>query len=884
MSLLRNITRGLRSLFRKNQVDRELDEELRAYLEMEAAEKMRQGISRKDALREVRLERGSLEVTKELVRSGGWEFFVETCWQDLRFAARILRKSPVFTAVAVLTLTLGIGATTAIFGVVDAVLLRSLPYRDPQRLVSIFEDMSSLGFLHKPLSAGTYVDLKAEKELFEDVAAGADHEDDLIDSSGEAQALTAEQVTQNVFSVLGVTPLLGRDFLPGENTRGQEHVVLLSYRLWRNRFAGNAKVVGQEVRINGEKYTIVGVMPAWFSFPNTGIELWRPIVFTAENFARRNERAFNVVGRLRSDVTLAEVNTRLSVLEKQAARQYPADMKGESRFFVEPLEENYTRDLRRGLETLLASVAFILLIACANMANLLLSRAAGRQREIAVRTALGANKRRIVRQLLTESTLLALGGGVLGIFLALASFAFLKNLVPEHFSRTVSLTLNLPMLTFAAATAFASSFIFGLVPALRSSRVSLDEALKEGTRGNTCSRYKKLGDVFIVGEVALSLMLLVGAGLLIRSLWNLQRVELGFQPDHVLTNYFAMAQPKYQDFSQRTQFFEHVLERVRAIPGVETAALTGVVPLTWKGGTVEFTPDGTDISPEVPFNANERVVTAGYFETMRIPLIRGRPFDSHDTEGSPFVAIVNFAMAEKFWPNEDVIGKRFKLGYPSSTSPWIQIVGLVGNVKQMGLSVPSRQEIYLPYLQTQGNYMWPRALVTRTSRDPRRTLEEVRQAVKSVDPEEPLDNVRTMDEIVDQETSQSQTQTILLSGLAALALIMACVGIYGVTAYTVAQRKFEMGIRMALGAYRGNILRLVLGHGARLAAAGVGVGITAAFAVTRLMSTLLFEVSPFDSLTFISVALLLTFVALAACYVPARRAMRVDPMVALRYE
>jgi hypothetical protein len=323
MSLFRNFATGLRALFRKNQVDRELDEELGAYLEMEAAEKIRQGVSRKDALREVRLERGSLEVTKELVRSGGWEFFVETCWQDLRFAARILRKSPVFTAVAVPTLTLGIGATTAIFSVVDAVLLRSLPYRDPQRLVSIFEDMSSLGFLHKPLSAGTYGDLKAERELFEAVAAGADHEDDLIDSGGEAQALTAEQVTQNVFSVLGVTPLLGRDFLPGENTRGQEHVVLLSYRLWRNRFAGNANVVGQQVRINGEKYTIVGVMPAWFSFPNTGIELWRPIVFTAENFARRNERAFNVVGRLRSDVTLAEVNTTCYFPARRAMRVDP---------------------------------------------------------------------------------------------------------------------------------------------------------------------------------------------------------------------------------------------------------------------------------------------------------------------------------------------------------------------------------------------------------------------------------------------------------------------------------------------------------------------------------------------------------------------------------
>ena len=390
--------------------------------------------------------------------------------QDIRYAVRTFLRNRGFVIIASLTLALGIGATTSIFSLVDAVLLRPLPDHDPQHLVAIFEDLSSIGFLHKPVSTGTYADIKAQKELFEDIAAASDQGDTLTDNTGELHSLTASKVTANVFSVLGVKPLLGRAFLPGEDSAGREHVVLLSYRLWRNFFGGNPGIVGQKIRLNDEKYTVVGVMPPWFSFQSKEIELWRPIVFTPQNYGQRTARGLNaVIGRLRSGVTLARVNAELALLEKQAALQYPDDMKGESRYFAEPLEESYTRDARAGLDLLMVAVSFILLIACANVANPLLSRAAGRQREIAVRTALGAKRIRIIRQLMTESALLALLGAVLGVFLALAGFGFLKNLIPENLSRTVSLTINLPVLIFAGLMTLSSSFVFGLAPALRTS-------------------------------------------------------------------------------------------------------------------------------------------------------------------------------------------------------------------------------------------------------------------------------------------------------------------------------------------------------------------------------------------------------------------------------
>ena len=887
MSLLRNITTGLRSLFRKDQVDRELNEELGGYLEMAAAEKMKQGMSRMDALRAVRLERGNLEVTKEMVRSGSWESFVETCWQDLRFGLRMLRKSPVFTTVAVLTLTLGIGATTAMFSVVDAVLLRSLPYRDSRRLVSFFEDLGKSGYPRIRVSPPTYLDLKAQTRVFEDVAAVNETGFNFSRDTTDARQLSGALVTYNLFAVLGAQPLIGTTFLAEEDRPGANHVALLSFSLWQSEFAGSERIIGQTIRLNDEPYTVKGVMPPGFSFPDkeiSPVQVWVPRAFTSQELAARSARYLIAVGRLRPGISLEEANAELDVLASQDIRQYPNDMLGVSRFFAEPLQESNTHDSKRGLIILMTAVGLILLIACSNVANLLLSRSADRRAEIVVRAAIGASTSRIVRQLLAESALLSVLGGVLGTCIAISSFALLKHLIPEDLQHTTSLTFNLSVFGFSVLVSLASSFLFGLAPARQIAKVDLSEALREGGRGSAGSR-QKVSDLFAVTEMALSLVLLVCAGLLLKSLWNLRHVDTGFQTARVLTLNFDLAEPKYRDWLQRTQFLDRVLEGTRTLPEVQSAGLTGGMPLTSKGGLrEELTPEESSTWNEIPATVVYRVISPGFLETLRIPLVRGRLFDSRDRQQGPQVAIINQKAAQDFWPKQDPIGKRLKFGRADSNSPWLQVVGVTHDVKEVGLNEPTRYEVYCPYLQSRDSWEWPRFLVVRTVGEPLQVQEELRRLVARIDPEEPLNDLMTMNEIVNRQISQTAMQASLLSGLATLALIMAAVGIYGVMSYSVSQRSHEIGIRMALGAHAGNIMSLILGHGARLVAAGVGIGITAAFAGTRLMSTLLFGVSPFDTFTFIGVALVLMFVALTACFFPAHHAMRVDPMVALRFE
>jgi predicted permease len=890
MSLLRNIVSGLRSLFRKEQVSHELDEELNGFLEMAADEKIKQGMSRKDAVRAVRLEEGNVDVTKEIVRAAGWESFVEMCWQDLRFASRMLRKNPGFATVAVLTLTLGIGATASIFSVVDAVLLRRLPYRDPGRLVSLYEDRSSTGFHRRQFTPANFADCKARTTIFEDVAAiDADRFYNLTGNGGTPERLSAEGVTHNLFSILGVQPILGRLFLPEEDTAGSEHVVLLSHRLWLSRFGGDRNVLGQAILLDGDKYAVVGVMPPWFSFPDKDADLWVPTAFTLQQLADRGAHFLTVVGALQPGVSVAQANAELRVLSQNLRRQHIDIMRFVDRFVAVPLQEVYTEDVRGGLIVLLVAVAFILLIACANIANLLLSRATARQREIAVRSALGAGRGRIVRQLLTESVVLATAGGGVGLLLTKASFIFLKTLIPEDLSRTISLTLNFSVLGFAIFVSFTSTFLFGLAPALRISKTDLNDSLKEGGRGGTSPRSKSLSNLLVIGEIALSVVLLVASGLLLKSFANLREANPGFRSDEVLTAQIDVPDSKYRDFARRTQFFQAVLERVRALPNTSGAGFTSVLPFTWKSGMggflgmAGFQPEGV-AQPDIMYGALDRVVSPGYFETMRIRLLRGRFFDDHDGPDAPQVAIINETMARKFWPNEDALGERFRFNLVGGSFRLFQIVGIVGDVKEMGLDEPPKEEMYFPYWQAQGNYMVPSTLVVHTKGDPTTLAGAVREAVWSVDPDQPVSGVVTMDGVLDREVAQRRVQAVLLGGFATLALTLACVGIYGVMAYLVTRQSHEIGIRIALGADSGNILHLILVRGAKLTATGVAIGIAAALLVTRLMRSLLFDVSPFDPLTFAGVALLLTFVALAACYVPARRAMRIDPMVALRFE
>ncbi len=806
---------------------------------------------------------------------------MRTFLQDIRYGLRILAKSPGFTAAALLTLMLGIGATAAIFSVVDAVLLRALPFRDPSRLVAVYEDISHWGFPRNTPAAGNYADWKAQTRVFEDVAATAFQVYNLSGKGEDPEKLEGEKATQNLFSVLGVTPELGRLFTADEDRPGFQHVALISHELWTRRFGADRKVIGREILLNNEKYTVIGVLPPGFHFEAKNGDIWTPMAFTPEQLTNRGAHYLNVVARLQPGVTVEKANAALQVLLKTRAQQRLEDLDVMDRFFAEPLQLSYTFEVRIGLIVLMAAVGFILLIACANIANLLLSRAAGRRRELAVRTALGANRSRLVRQLLTESALMAIGGGALGVLLADWCFVFLKNLVPEELSRMVALSMDFRVLAFTVTVSLACSVMFGLAPALQISGIDLNEVLKQGGRGNTGPRRSLFRSLLVIGEVALSLVLLVGSGLMIESFSNMRGLNPGFRADHVLTLRLEVPGTKYGNFASRTEFFQTVLERVRTIPGVKAAGFTSALPLTWKGGTSSFTPEHIVLPKGLPNDANDRVVSPGYFEAMRIPIRKGRFFDEHDGSQAAPAVIINETMARKFWQNQDALGRRMRYHHDGA---WFQIVGIVGDVRQMGLNEPPRQEMYFPYWQAEKNWMVPRDLAIRTAADPMALVASVKRTIASIDHDQPISDIKTMDQWLDEEVASRHVQTILLGGFAALALVLACIGIYGVLAYVVTQRTSEIGLRVALGADARSVFLAVARQGMSLAGIGIALGITASLALSSVLQSLLFDVKPTDPLTYLAASMVFALVALLACYIPARRAARVDPLVALRYE
>jgi len=809
---------------------------------------------------------------------------METLWQDIRFGFRQLLRKPGFTLIAVLSLALGIGANTAIFSLVDAVLLRPLPFGDPDRLVMVWEDAAKLGFPRNTPAPANYVDWKAQNTVFEDMAA-LNWGNYALTDEGEPEKVESQNVTANFFPLLGVKPFLGRVFTEEEDKPGANRVALISYGLWQRRFGGDPALVGKEILLDGRKHSVLGVMPPGFQFMSKETGLWLPAAFTPQELANRGGHYLTVLARLKTGVTVAQARADIASVTQRINQANPQSNGFEVGSVVISLREQLAGDVRPALIVLVVAVGFVLLIACANIANLLLARGAARYREIAVRTALGAGRRRIVRQLLTESVLLAVAGGVTGLLFAWLSFSFLKQIIPDSMALNAGVRIDAKIFGFTMLLSLLTGIIFGLVPAMQAAKVDLNEALKQsGGRTGTGVGHRRLRGALVVTEIALALVLLVGAGLLIQTFLRLRALDLGLNPENVLTLRTSLPRSKYSELPKRAAFYKQVLERVRALPGVVAAGYSSAVPLTWKGGTTSFTIEGQE--PKPGQDANNRQVTAGYMESLGIKLRQGRFFDEHDDAQAQPVSIINETMARQYWSSsENALGKRFRMFQGDSSMPWITVVGIIGDVKEMGLEANAKPETFFPYQQLP-QMLWnmPRDLTIRTTGDPLSVVAAVRQAIWSVDPAQPVSNVRTMEEILSEEVAQRRIGMTLLASFAALALLLASLGIYGVLSYSVTQRTQEIGIRMALGAGRRDVLQQVMGDGLRLAAAGVAIGLGVSFALTRLMAGLLFGVSASDPRTLAGVTLLLITIALLACYIPARRAAKVDPMIALRYE
>jgi putative ABC transport system permease protein len=806
-------------------------------------------------------------------------------FQDLRYGARMLMKQPGFTLTAALMLALGIGANTAIFSLINTVLLRPLPFPQAERIMTIWAEAPADGIARQSVAPGNYSDLKTQQTVFDKIAALTRSEMNLT-GDGEPEKLEGFAALEpEMLDILGVKPAMGRLFLPGEYARGANRVVLISHGFWQRRFGGAADVIGKGLTLNDEKFVVVGVLPANFQFLNPEASFWAPAGFSRQQLAYRlAHNMLTVIARLKPGVTEAQAQAEVKTIMRRIAQDHPAEA-GRLSAFVQPLREYLTGDARRPLLVLFASVGFVLLIACANLASLLLARAGARRKEIAVRVALGAGRWRIARQLLTESALLASAGGVCGLLAALWSFAFLRQLIPQDLAASVTLGLDGRALAYTLGLSLLTGVLFGLAPAWQATRIDVNETLKQSGARSGAGR-QGLQNALVVIEVALALVLLIGAGLLIQTFHRLRRVDVGFRVENTLTLQTRLPRARYMDHAKRTSFYRQTLERVRALPGVVSASYASRQPLSSLRGIYSLTIEGRSAQGGLAMEADHRQISPEYFATLGVPLRQGRAFDEHDTLGTEPVAIVNETMARRFWPDESPIGKRFATdedGKPAAHS--LTIVGVAGDVKHRGLENDIRPEFYLPHAQVDYNsFSIPSYLIVRAAGDPSSLAPAVRRAVYSVDPGMPAAEVRTMESLLDEMVAQRRLRMMLLAAYAGLALLLAAVGIYGVIAYFVTQRTAEIGVRMALGAQAGDVLRFVLRQGMGLALAGVGIGVITSFAATRLMKSLLFGVSATDPLTFATVALLLILVSLFACYLPARRATKVDPLVALKRE
>lgn len=874
---------GWTRYFRRERWNQERERELQAYLETETDENIARGMTLEEARYAARRKLGNPTLIREEIYRMNSLTFIESLWQDVRCGLRMLRKNAGFAVVAILTLALGIGANTAIFSVIHAVLLNPLPYDSPERIVLLLESNPSRGFPQFSVSPPNYTDWKKDSTSFEHIAS-IDRGDFNYTGGSEPERLVGAHVASSFFAVMGATPAMGRTFLPDDDVVGKASVVVLSYGLWARHFGSDPQILGKSMTLDGQSYRVVGVMQNGFQFPR-GVDLWLPSEFDADALSpgARGAHYLRVIARLKPGVSLDKAQAEMVAISKRLEQQYPRTNTGWTSRLLS-LNEATVGNVRPALLILFGAVGFLLLIACANVANLLLARATARQKEIAIRFSLGASRLRIARQLLTESILLSGIAAGLGLLLAEWAVRALRTLPPSNLPRAASIGLDLPVLGFAAGVAVLTGLVFGFAPALEITRGAPAESLKEGGRTSSPGRHG-VRNALVVLETTLALVLLVGSGLLLKSFLRLQTVDPGFQYKNVVTADVSLPRSKYSTDGQKMQFFDQLLQRIQSVHGVGEVAAASGNPM--KGSNLSFafaTKSLQALSPADQPSAGYYVISANYFHTLGIPLLVGRYFTREDSVGSLRVAIISQSVAQRFFYDKNPIGQMIAIGVgaPRPGGPlWREIVGVVGDVKDDGLGEAATMTVYEPATQMGWGDM---NLFVRADGDASQIAATVRSQVLAVDKDQPVGDFSTGEQLLAEAVAQPQLRTMLLSLFAGLALVLASLGIYGVMSNTVAQRTHEIGVRMALGAGQDNVLRLVLRNGMRLTLLGIALGSAGAFALTRLIKGFLFHVTPTDPATFVEVALFLFLVALLASYIPARRATRVDPVVALRYE
>ncbi len=882
----------LRGMLRRERLDRDLEEELRSHIEMRAADNLAAGMSPQAARYEAQKRFGNTALLKEDTRNADIVGWLDVAARDFRYALRMLQRSPGFTAVAVLTLVLGIGANTAIFSVINSVLLRPLPYHDPGSLVMVWETNSQHPKPHNTVSPPNFLDWQTRNTVFSDMAYIADVRNNLT-GIGDPEEVVVQAVSANFFSVLEVNLLLGTGFTPENGQAGHDNVVILSYGLWKDRFAGEPAIVGKSILLNGKPRTVVGVAPQnfnWFikdgSLTGARPRLWSPFVFP-QSFHDHKQigRFLTVAARLKPGVTAAQAQAEMTAIAAQLEHEYP-DFDGHWGINVVPLRQQISGELRPALLILFGAVAFVLLIACANVSSLLLARAASREREMAIRTAIGASRWRIARQLLMESLLLAVIGGGIGVALTVLGTNALLAASPHNLLDLPSVSIDLRLLAFAVAATLLAGLLFGFLPSYVSAHSQISQTLREGGRGSSSGKRRRFArSAFVVAQLSLALVLLAGSGLLIRSFVRLVGVHPGFDTAHLLTFKVSLSQSKYASDKLCMAFFQQLLARIGAVPGVRSVTMENFPPLTGLGAAtgVHLLSQPQVSLMDLPV-ANVRVVGPEYFSTMSIPLRAGRLFNEREMAEEKHVAIINQAFADKYLNGVNPLGQKaviYMKSLAESGNQPSEIIGVVGDVRQMGLDVAAEPTVYWPIPELVYSGM---TILVRTSGDPLSVVPAIHAELQQLDREQPMASIATMEQLLADSLSRARFTMLLLGIFAAVALLLAAVGIYGLIAYSVTQRTQELGIRIALGAQRRDVLRLVLGQGTRLTLLGLALGIAAALGITRLLASLLFGISATDPLTFAGVAALLAFVALLACFIPARRATRVDPIVALRYE